>query len=284
MVFVFEYLFKKLVLEHDKLAFLELAHITYDDWPLYVIIAFSFLVSIITLEKLFDNYDLSVVYPMSQISIITASAGYMALGDPFRWSLVAGVVILFIGTFITSLSTSENNHSESLFVRLSKVPGLLWGLIFIQVLTHTLSAVVSYLGTKDTANTEYILHGLQHLHISPLSFYSAFEFNLGNQFFSTIVVISYLLIRKKYRASIFSCLINNFKTILIITIIYLVSMQTYLEAYSITSETTILLALNNFTIPITLVFAYLFLKENIGRTKVIGASLIVLGALVAVLF
>jgi len=37
-------------------------------------------------EKLLDGYDLSLVIPISQFGILLASAGYIALGDPFQWS------------------------------------------------------------------------------------------------------------------------------------------------------------------------------------------------------
>ena len=238
----------------------------------------------ITLEHLFDNYDLSLVYPMSQISILTASAGYIALGDPFKWSLVIGIFILFVGTFITSLSLNKNIRLDNFFEQLSKVSGPLWVLIFIQVLCHTVSAVVSYLGTKDTAATEYVLHGLRHLHIAPFSFYTAFEFNLGNQPFSLMILAIYLLSKEKYRKNILPCLMSDIKTIIIVTVVYLISMYTYLEAFNMTTKTTILLSLNNLTIPITLVFAYIILKEHISMIKIIGASFIVLGAFVAALF
>jgi len=50
-----------------------------------------------------------------------------------------------------------------------------------------------------------------------------------------------------------------------------------------TKDTTILLGLDNLSIPITLLFAFLILKEKLSSTKVWGSTLIVLGGVIAVL-
>jgi hypothetical protein len=83
--FVGIYLFRTLVLQHDISAIHELIfNYTYGDFPLYIIIALSFVSSMIISEKLLDGYDLSLVIPLSQFGILLASAGYIALGDPFE--------------------------------------------------------------------------------------------------------------------------------------------------------------------------------------------------------
>ena len=50
-----------------------------------------------------------------------------------------------------------------------------------------------------------------------------------------------------------------------------------------TKDTTILLGLDNLSIPITLLFAFLILKEELNNTKILGSALIVLGGVIAVL-
>jgi hypothetical protein len=73
------------VLQHDISAIHELIfNYTYGDLPLYIIIALSFMSSMIISEKLLDGSDLSLVIPLSRFGILLASAGYIALGDPFE--------------------------------------------------------------------------------------------------------------------------------------------------------------------------------------------------------
>jgi hypothetical protein len=68
-----------LVLQHDISAIHELIfNYTYGDFPLYIIIALSFVSSMIISEKLLVGYDLSLVIPLSRSGILPASAGYVA--------------------------------------------------------------------------------------------------------------------------------------------------------------------------------------------------------------
>jgi uncharacterized membrane protein len=54
-------------------------------------------------------------------------------------------------------------------------------------------------------------------------------------------------------------------------------------AFTMTKDTTILLGLDNLSIPITLLFAFLILKEQLSSTKIFGSALIVLGGVIAAL-
>ena len=88
------YFFRVFVLQHDLSALHELIlNYTYQNVPLYVLIAFSFLGYMIVSEKLLNGYDLSLVIPISQFGMLLASAGYIALGDPFKWSLILGLCV-----------------------------------------------------------------------------------------------------------------------------------------------------------------------------------------------
>ena len=79
----------------------------------------------------------------------------------------------------------------------------------------------------------------------------------------------------------FSPLIINTKYLAWAALAYILAEYTYFIAFTITHETSVLLALDNLSIPITLIFPYLFLKEQISENKRLGSSLIVIGGLVA---
>lgn len=72
------YYFRVSILDHDPRALHELIfNYTFQDIPLYVIIAASFLGYVIVSEKLLDSYDLSLVIPISQLGVLLAMAGYI---------------------------------------------------------------------------------------------------------------------------------------------------------------------------------------------------------------
>jgi hypothetical protein len=153
--------------------------IHFKDPLLYVFIAFSFLSYVIISEKLLNDYDLSLVIPISQIGMLLASAGSIALGNPFKWSLVLGLFVLSAGSIMISLSAVPWSSTEAIFAGFLKVPKQLWLLIILQALIFTIPSMITYPGTKETVRTEMIMYALRRLHIGPISFHGAFCFNLG---------------------------------------------------------------------------------------------------------
>jgi hypothetical protein len=154
-------------------------------------------------EKLLEGYDLSLVIPISQFGILLASAGYIALGAPFQWSFAVSIVVLCLGTFILSLSATAKSLSLHIFAEFRKIPRNLWMLVVLQALCFTVSAVVSYLGTKETVRTDALMDGMRRLHLGPIAFHGAFYFNLGQQLYSVSLFLIYILVRKKYRLDFF---------------------------------------------------------------------------------
>jgi hypothetical protein len=83
-----------------------------------------------------------------------------------------------------------------MFSALRKTPGELWLLVLGQALCFTISAVVSYVGSKETVRTDVIMESLKRLHLGPIAFHGAFYFNLGQQLYNVIVFTVYILARK----------------------------------------------------------------------------------------
>src|SRR5215471_16327712 len=279
------YFFRVFIMHHDLHAFHELIFNYIDqNVPLYLLIAFSFLGYMIVSEKLLNGYDLSLVIPISQLGMLFATAGYIALGDPFKWSLILGLCILCAGTFIVSLSAIAQSSTETILEKFRKIPKQLWLLTITQACFFIISATITYLGTKEDIRTETIMYSLRRLHIGPIVFHSSFYFNLGQQCYSLIIVAVYILIRKKYRDRILLLIVKESKFLLIASFAYFISTYAYLSAFMMTKDTTILLGLDNLSIPITLLFAFLILKEELDSNKILGSSLIVLGGVTAALF
>jgi hypothetical protein len=54
-----------------------------------------------------------------------------------------------------------------MFAEFRHIPGKLWALVLGEALCFTTSAVASYLGIKETANTDAIMNSLKRLHLGP---------------------------------------------------------------------------------------------------------------------
>jgi uncharacterized membrane protein len=78
----------------------------------------------------------------------------------------------------------------------------------------------------------------------------------------------------------FSPLIINTKYLTWAALAYILAEYMYFIAFTIIYEMSVLLVLDNLSIPITLIFSYIFLKEQISENKLLGSSLIVIGGLV----
>jgi uncharacterized membrane protein len=181
------------------------------------------------------------------------------------------------------MSTTSARPSLGMFSGFRNIPWKLWALAFGQALCFTVSAVLSYLGIKETARTDAIMHGLNRLHLGPIAFHNAFYFNLGQQLFSVVVFTIYILMRKRYRLEIFSPMISHAKYLVLTSLAYIAAEYTYFLAFTTEKETSILLALDNLSIPTTMTFSFFLLKEQMNENKLVGASLIVLGGVMAVL-
>ena len=81
-----------------------------------------------------------------------------------------------------------------------------------------------------------------------------FFFNVGQQLFSVIIFAISIVSRKRCRAAMFSPLIRSTKYLTWGALAYILAEYTYFIAFTITHETSILLALDNLSISITLVF------------------------------
>ena len=88
---------------------------------------------------------------------------------------------------------------------------------------------------------------------------------------------------KVNRFSLFTPLTTNATYLAIVVIAYIAAEYAYFIAFMITKDTTILLTLDNLSVPITLLLSFLFLKESMDPHKMIGSSLILIGGVIAAL-
>lgn len=278
------YFVRTAVLQHDTQALYELIFIyTYQDLPLYLVIALASLGSMVISERLLDGYDLSIVVPLSQLGLLLASAGYIALGDPFQWTLPLGFLALTAGAIVVSLGAAPDTPPGEKSEGVAWSRTRLWTLVLLQGLLFAVVSIVTYTGTKQTTATGSVLTTLNRLHIGPMAYHGAFFFNLGSQLVSVVVFLVYILARGKHRRELRPSLTTHVGTLAASVIAYFVTQAAYLAAFGLTADTTILLALDNLSTPVILALSWLTLHETLNRRTLLGSGLIVAGGIVTAL-
>jgi drug/metabolite transporter (DMT)-like permease len=257
---------------------------TLDQAPLYVLYAAGFVGSMLVFRKLLAGYDLSLMMPLSQLSILLTTVGYVALGVRPAWQEVAGLLILSPGLVVVSLPADALSSPALLIGRLRAVSGRLWGLALLMASLTTLTALVTYLGTKATVETTELARALEEsLHLQ-VFFLDPFHFSLGAQFFSVLMFLGVLAPRREDRSALLPALRDGGVIYVLITLMSFVANLAFQKAFELAPEPTILLVINKLSIPIVLGFSVLLLGERLTPPRIAGSGLILGGGLLAALF
>ena len=273
------YLFRKFILLHEVFAIEELIRqFTFYNSPLYVLMGLSFLATFLIYAKLISKYQVSIVLPFIQISLLFIVIGYIFLGDPFSWYSLIGALIVCLGAIISPM---EHMPGINIFYHLNKLPRDLVAGVLIEAFLIALRAFITFLLIQETPIDKYVMDSLKH--VFPFSFVDPFSFNLGARFFIMITFLGYIYIKGKSK-NLGKILRDHSQSIVLIGIIYLISCYTYQDAYRLTQDKDVLAALSKLSIPMVLATSVLFLEEELNMQKVLGSILIVSGGLIAILF
>ena len=284
--FAFIFFVKKYLFEHDVAALEKLMFdFTYTNAPLYFLMALSFVGSLILLHFLLKDFDISLVTPLSQISLLFTTIGYILLGDPFNPLVLLSVCIIFLGALISSLSKIAWPNPFSEFKNLS-IPLISWTVVYALLITTT--ALITYQVIQITPQTEIIQSWLSNsvkvLHSFPFHFYNPFYFNVGVRFFIMFFfILAFFFFDEHSFKDPFTVIKKDFWLIIKISIIYFISAYCYQYAYAMISDKNILGALNKLAIPTILVLSMYLLGEKPTPPKIIGSLVIVGGGLLVLL-
>ena len=153
------------------------------------------------------------------------------------------------------------------------------------MITDSFGEIVVYLATYKDSQTNYIdsilghMKGIHHLHFA---FTNALQYYEASLPWLILMLFFYLIFAQRYSLKkIFKTLTDNFKSIVMLTLANFGNNYVYLYAYQRTTEKSLLVAITQFSIPITMALAYLHLKEKITLPEKVGAALIVLGGLLS---
>lgn len=283
--YVLIYFVRKLHFEHDVRALEQLLFdVTLSNVPLYILMACFFVGSFVLLSYLMDHFEISLITPVTEISILFSTIGYLILGNPFSWVVLIGVSIIFVGAIISGMKTVSLPNP---FKDLTLIPRMLVIGGCLQALFESGADLITFLCTTQTAINKEIFSFLnttfQYVYDVPFSFHHPFYYNVGVRFFITLIFLLYLLIHKKYRTEIFTHPFKNGRQTLTISIIFIIAIVSYQNAYQDMPDKNVLTALRKLTIPTILLISYYTLGEKITRPKIIGCIIIVAGGMMSLL-
>lgn len=272
-MYIFVYLFRKIILQHDVSAIEKLLHAyTFTNAPLYALYAVCFLWSIVIFRDLLVQFDVSLIVPFSQVSLLMTYLGITFLGDPFSWLEFAGIIVICVGAIVTATSHFDVRSPERLLTTLP--PALVKG-VAKEAILKACTLIIIYLITTSTSTNETIITSLGH--VFPFAQYESFYANLGTRFFITAIFYWMLRRQDRYKNSIFSTLTTYWREIVGLSLIYFVSTMTYQFAFYLTEDKGMLAALTKLNVPVLLFFASVILKETMTSEKIIGSLIVVCG-------
>ncbi|MFT6765447.1 MAG: drug/metabolite transporter (DMT)-like permease [Alteromonas naphthalenivorans] len=272
---------RKLHFEHDVKALEQLLFtFTFTNVPLYILIACMFVISIAHLNYLMDHFEVSLITPVIEMSILFITLGYIALGNSSSSLVLASVFIIFIGAIISSMETFSFAQP---FKDIKKISQKLLASGVLQAFLESSVMLITFLCTHRTTVTEGIIAWLdsvfKNVYDVPFSFHHPFYYTVGVRFFITIIFLLYLLIYQKHRLEILTHPFYNAREIITISAVFLIAIVSYQTAYQNIADKNILIALRKLTIPTILFISYYTLGEKITHPKIIGCSIIVCGGM-----
>jgi drug/metabolite transporter (DMT)-like permease len=279
------YFFKKTYLEHDTQAVEELLYnFTFTNVPLYILMALCWVGSLILLNHLMEQYDVSLVVPVTEVGILFTTIGYVVLGNQFSLIALLSVSIVFIGALVSGMKKFSITQP---FKELKQFPyPLLVGGVMESIFEAS-AMMITFLVTQTTPITTEILEWLtntfHHIYTVPFSFRHPFYYNVGVRFFITLIFLLYMIFSRKYTWDIITELYKDSWNILLVSALFLGATVAYHESYLMIPDKNVLAALRKLTIPTILTISHFFLKEKITPPKIIGCIIIVVGGMLSLL-
>jgi|GEM_PF-6783413 len=248
----------------------------------YLCNAVATILSIVFYAYAFSCCPVSQIIPIVQLGVIFVTATYYFLGTSISPLGFTGVVIISIGAIISGF---DKLTFPNILKPLTTISPKAYLIGFLIMITDSIGDILVYLATYKDSETFHIdailghMKGIHHLHFA---FTNALQYYEASLAWLILMLFFYLVFAQRYSLKkIFKTLTDNFKSIMMLTLASFGNNYIYLYAYQQTTEKSLLVALTQFSIPLTMVLAYFYLKEKINLPEKVGAVLIVLGGLLS---
>lgn len=268
-----------------------LAHTTSDfvsllgkDTSFYVLKSCFFFIQSSILAYLLSLHPLSSVMLILQLGVLVTSIQYYFLGDILQSYQIVGIGIVCVGSIISGF---KKFTYPNIFKPLASISLSLYGLGLLKVLFHSVNKSFLFIATNKTPETLAFHKALDSMPLVqdfPTVFYTTLDYRIGLTPFMIFGFLIYMGIF--YRVSppkLWSYFTSHTLLVCIGTLSYFSFLYLYVTAFGMVENKTLMIALNKFQIPFTLIGAAMFLKEKISIPNIVGACLIIGGGILSIL-
>lgn len=246
----------------------------------YLIVTFVITLGIALKAYLFNNHPLAKIIPLLEIGTPLTAFLYFLLGDSLSTPQIVGIGLISCGAFISGFQRLD---FPNIFKPLLNLPFWLYIGAFGMAFLETTENLIVYLTTEANETTQKFISSLHACGlksfttqvITPLEYFQVSSF-----FFILIFLLYVLFIAKHSYDQLLKELIHQKKPILYASAVNFISQYLYYFSYK-GDDQAVVVALTKFSVPLTLAFAYLTLKEEIRTPELVGVTLILGGGILS---
>jgi drug/metabolite transporter (DMT)-like permease len=267
------------------LAILNLTTIITSNIVLYITVSLLRLTIAILFSYLLTTYKLSEVALVLTLGTPLYAVAYFILGNTPSFYAIIGILLTTLGSIIAGFKKFEfpNIFKPLLFIPIS----LYFSGILLSIAIMLIKVIV-FIASQHTAdtitlhhfiNTNFIHFPLMHSHWE-----NTLNFMVGVGPYIATSCIFYIFYKENFHLNkVRDNLKINLRSCLLASISLFASFASYFYVFQTISDKSILTALNQLTIPLTLIFSVIILKEKITLPQKIASVIIVSGGILSVL-
>ena len=231
---------------------------------------------------LFHHYSLAKIIPILEIGTPLTALLYFFLGNHLTFQETLSIGLISAGAFVSGF---ERFHFPNIFKPLLRLPFYLYVGALTMALLDTSENLIVYLTTEANETTHKVVH---FFHTHGITFFtkefitSLEYFQVSSLFFVVIFLLYLMVAAKKKPHAIMKELYTQKTGIFYASVANFLSQYLYYYVYQ-NNDQAVVVALTKFSVPLTLSFAYLTLKEEIHAPEIVGVVLILVGGCIGAL-
>ena len=233
---------------------------------IYFIIAILSFFSLIILRYLMIKYELSKIMLILQLSHV------------FKFLLfyTPSIIKSFGALSITAgIIVTLKCYKKSAIKNITLFVGA--GLEFIII---TCVTFLTKICSMEKGIIKITMNSLKNLESFPFSLFNPIHFNVAVRIITLLAILTYLIFKVKKIKNIFKTFLNNKLYIFTSSLLYLVAAYSYQTAYALTYQHNTISKIASLSVPTTIIFACLLLKEEKSKEKIIGTFLVLAGLII----
>ena len=252
---------------------------------LYVTVSILRLTIAVLFSYLLTKYKLSEVTLVLTLGIPLYAITYYIIGSTPSALAIAGLSLTALGAIISGFKKFE---FPNIFKPFITIPLSLYFLGILLSIVIMLIKIIVFIASQHTAETISLHHFINsnfiHFSLMHVHWEDSLSFMAGVGPFITTSCLIFIFYKEQFSLNkVLDNLKINLRPCLLASISLFISYGLYFYVFQIISDKSILTALYQLIIPLTLAFSALILKEQITFPQKVATALIVGGGLLATL-